>query len=218
MNTQGVVELQGIHFKYPGSDREQLRDFSMAAQAGQCTALLGPSGCAKSTVLRLIAGLERAHKGTITIGEQILSGPSSHIPPEKRGVGMVFQDYGLFPHMTVRKNVSYGLHGLARNQREDRVRETLALVGLEDLATRYPHQLSGGQQQRVALARALAPYPRVLLLDEPFSNLDADLKTQVRSELGVVLQKAGVTSILVTHDVADAEALAHSIVRMKAPD
>lgn len=210
------VQLQDLTFQYPDTAAAQLVDFNLQVPAGSCLALLGASGCAKTTVLRLIAGLERPKSGTITIGGKMVAGPGVFIPAERRHLGLVFQDYALFPHLSVAKNVAYGLFNTPRATRAARVKELLALVELSEYASRYPWQLSGGQQQRVALARALAPNPQVLLLDEPFSNLDSDLRAAVRTEVRDIIAATGVTAILVTHDEADAAALAERTVVMSA--
>ena len=186
------------------------------AERGEFVALLGPSGCGKTTVLRLIAGFEQLDAGTIKVGERTVAearphGPSWGLPPEQRRVGMVFQDYALFPHLSVRRNVAFGL---ARDGRERRVDEALAMVGLAGLGDRMPAQLSGGQQQRVALARALAPGPDVVLLDEPFSNLDVELRATVRAEVRQILAAAGATAVLVTHDQEEALSLADRVAVM----
>ncbi len=207
--------LTDIEFAYPGSAAPQLSQFSMRVEHGSCTALIGPSGCAKTTVLRIIAGLEIPASGSVVLGEKILSAKGVFISPEERNIGLVFQDYALFPHLTVSANVAYGLHKIARSERKERINEVLALVGLTDYKKRYPYQLSGGQQQRVALARALAPRPSFLLLDEPFSNLDAELRVTMRNEIKILLNKANITSLLVTHDIADARVLADTIVEMQ---
>ena len=169
---------------------------------GEILALLGPSGCGKTTILRLIAGFEVPDSGSIDVAGQTVAGPGTYTPPERRHIGMVFQDYALFPHLTVVENVAYGLPKGRR--RDARVRMVLSLVGLLDLQSRMPHELSGGEQQRVALARALAPDPAIVLLDEPFSNLDAKLRQQVREEVKEVLQLSGATAIFVTHDQEEA--------------
>ena len=169
---------------------------------GEILALVGPSGCGKTTVLRLIAGFETPDAGQIEIGNRWMSGPEISLPPEQRRVGMVFQDYALFPHLTVDENIAYGLK--RDQERAGRVQELLALVGLSGLERRMPHELSGGQQQRVALARALAPRPEVLLLDEPFSNLDAGQRVRVREEVRDILKVSQATAILVTHDQEEA--------------
>jgi len=179
---------------------------------GEFVALLGPSGCGKTTLLRLIAGFEAPDEGAVRVGERHVAGPA-WVPPERRRVGMVFQDYALFPHLTVARNVGYGL---ARRDRASRVREALALVGLDGLEDRYPHELSGGQQQRVALARALAPEPEVVLLDEPWSNIDPVLRDSMRDELAGILRATGATVLLVTHEQEEAFSLADRVALMRA--
>ena len=182
---------------------------------GQVLALLGPSGCGKTTILRLIAGFEVPDEGTVTVDGQVVVGNGTFAEPEKRRVGLVFQDYALFPHLTVAGNVAFGLpRGLKDSLGKKRVDDLLALVGLEGLGDRYPHQLSGGQQQRVALARALAPEPALLLFDEPFSNLDAGLRARVRAEVRQILALAGTSAIFVTHDQDEALSLADEVAVM----
>ncbi|HEV3478157.1 MAG TPA: ABC transporter ATP-binding protein [Gaiellaceae bacterium] len=183
----------------------------LCVERGEFVALLGPSGCGKTTLLRLIAGFERPDRGEIAIGGRPVAG-SSWLPPERRRVGMVFQDYALFPHLTVAANVAFGLE---RSNRAARVRETLELVGLDGHGERYPHELSGGQQQRVALARALAPEPQVVLLDEPWSNIDALRRASMRNEIARILRTVGVTAVLVTHDREEAFSLADRIAVMR---
>jgi iron(III) transport system ATP-binding protein len=184
---------------------------SLTVEAGRIFALLGPSGCGKTTTLRLIAGFETPDRGSIEIRGQPMSVPGRAVPPEARGVGMVFQDYALFPHLGVGDNVAFGLGRLDRPARARRVAEVLELVGLGGLAERYPHELSGGQQQRVALARALAPAPALICLDEPFSNLDADLRAVMREEIGKILRLTGTTAVFVTHDQQEAFTLADAV-------
>jgi len=178
-----------------------VEEFDIEVKRGQILALVGPSGCGKTTVLRMIAGLEVLDTGRIEIGGQVVASNERHSGPDKRSVGIVFQDYALFPHMTVKANVGYGLD---RKGREERVQEVLELVGLNGLGERLPSELSGGQQQRVALARTLALRPDVLLLDEPFSNLDAGLRERVRAEIRDILKAAGTTTVFVTHDQQEA--------------
>jgi iron(III) transport system ATP-binding protein len=178
-----------------------VEEFDIEVKRGQILALVGPSGCGKTTVLRMIAGLEVLDTGRIEIGGQVVASNERHSGPDKRSVGIVFQDYALFPHMTVKANVGYGLD---REGREERVQEVLELVGLNGLGERLPSELSGGQQQRVALARTLALRPDVLLLDEPFSNLDAGLRERVRAEIRDILKAAGTTTVFVTHDQQEA--------------
>lgn len=191
-----------------------LNQFDLALERGGLLALLGPSGCGKTTALRLTAGFERPDEGTVEIGGRLVAGPSTDVPPEKRRVGMVFQDHALFPHLTVAGNVAFGLpRGRKRKARTEAV---LSLVGLTGLESRLPHELSGGQQQRVALARALAPEPEVLLLDEPFANLDAGLRAQVRSEVKQILRAAGTTALFVTHDQEEALFMGDQVAVMNA--
>ncbi|HEX6238712.1 MAG TPA: ABC transporter ATP-binding protein [Acidimicrobiales bacterium] len=205
-----VIEVQGASKCFGALqvlDRVDLR-----VAPGTVVALLGPSGCGKTTLLRTIAGLERPDAGEVRIGERVVAGPSVHVPPERRRVGMVFQDWALFPHLTVAQNVGYGL---PRGHRAGpRVDEALAMVGLAGLGDRSPTTLSGGQQQRVALARALAPQPGVLLLDEPFSNLDTALRAQVRTEVHQLLAELRVTTVFVTHDQEEAFVLGDEVAVM----
>ncbi|WP_308424829.1 ABC transporter ATP-binding protein [Deinococcus aerophilus] len=189
-------------------------DLNLQVAPGELLTLLGPSGCGKTTTLRLIAGLEEPDGGEVWIDGRNMTAPFQ--PPERRGVGLVFQDYALFPHLSVLDNVLFGLRRLPRAERLPRARETLSLVGLTVFESRMPHQLSGGQQQRVALARALAPRPRLLLLDEPFSNLDAQLRHATRQEVRTILRRSGVAAILVTHDQEEALAFSDRIALMRA--
>ncbi len=188
-----------------------VHSLSFRLEQGAIGCLLGPSGCGKTTVLRLVAGFEAVSTGEILIDGNVVSAPGQTLPPERRQVGMVFQDYALFPHLTVEKNIAFGLHRWPPDARASRVRELLELVGLKDHARLYPHQLSGGQQQRVALARALAPKPELLLLDEPFSNLDVELRERLGLELRQILKHENMTAILVTHDQQEAFAMADEI-------
>jgi len=190
-----------------------LRDATFTLNTGEFLTLLGPSGCGKTTTLRLIAGFEPPDTGRIQILGREVTAPHLNLPPEQRGVGMVFQDYALFPHLNVMDNVGFGLRGDKKIKRA-RVDEMLALVGLQAFADRMPGALSGGQQQRVALARALAPQPDLLLLDEPFSHLDAALRAQVRGELRTILRQAGVSAVFVTHDQEEALSLSDWVVVM----
>ena len=204
-----AVRLTGVGRSY--GPVAAARDVNLEVARGEVLALLGPSGCGKTTTLRLIAGFEAPDAGTVEVGGRTVAGPGIHIPPEKRRVGMVFQDYALFPHLTVSQNVAYGLPGA---KRKGRVEDVLDLAHLEGLGGRMPHELSGGQQQRVALARALAPGPEVVLLDEPFSNLDAALRVRVRAEMRDILADAGATAIFVTHDQEEALSLADEVAVM----
>lgn len=178
--------------------------------------LLGSSGCGKTTLLRLAAGLERPETGEIWINGALAAGENAWIPPEHRQIGMVFQDYALFPHLTAAQNIAFALNGMRGRERAERIADMLALVGLEGFADRYPYQLSGGQQQRVALARALAPAPLIILLDEPFSNLDAALRKTMREEVRRILTEAGATAIFVTHDQEEAMRIGDEIAVMHA--
>jgi len=208
-----IVEIEGLTFSFSRKEIPIINNFSFSMEKGEVVGILGQSGSGKSTLLRLISGLEMPMKGTIKIAGTTVVSEGVFIHPEERGVGMVFQDYALFPHMTVKDNILFGLSRLPRKQRKSRVDEMLELVQMESFEKRYPHELSGGQQQRIALARALAPKPNILLMDEPFSNLDADLKESIREELGLILKKADMTCIMVTHDRKDVEAICdYSIV------
>ncbi|RFU62250.1 ABC transporter ATP-binding protein [Peribacillus saganii] len=209
------VQLKNVSFHYKNTKELTIQNFSLAIEKGEIVSILGKSGSGKSTILRLIAGLEIPFSGSIHINESIMADDKQFIQPEKRGVGMVFQDYALFPHMTVAENIKFGLKKMSRIQKKERLDEVLALVGLKEYVKRYPYELSGGQQQRVALARAIAPNPSVLLFDEPFSNLDAELQIKIRDELRTILKQTGITSIFVTHDKMDARALADRVVVME---
>jgi iron(III) transport system ATP-binding protein len=197
-------------------NRAVLDGVSIDLAAGEVFTLIGPSGSGKSTLLRVIAGLERPAAGRVTIDGVEVAGPSTFVEPERRGVGMVFQDYALFPHLTVAANVGYGLRRASRGDAQRRVHELLDRVGLASRASAYPHMLSGGERQRVALVRALAPAPDVLLLDEPFCSLDASLRKQVRADTVQVLREAGATVVLVTHDPGDAVEAAGRVAMMQA--
>lgn len=210
--------IQSLTFRYRGQKQPLLHNVSMQLDQGERVALLGPSGRGKTTLLRLIAGLEKPESGTIILGKRILTDERTFIPPEARRIGMVFQDYALFPHLTVFENVAFGLFRLSRRERQKRTEEVLSLVQLEDYAHRYPHELSGGQEQRVALARTIAPRPELILLDEPFSNLDPSLRTSLRQALRTLLEKEQITAILVTHDLGDAQAVAHRTVALTPQD
>jgi len=207
-------EVKNLTFGYASGNGSVIRDFSLQMEQGEVVGLLGNSGCGKSTLLRLIAGLESPKSGRIQIDGKVLVDQGQFVEPEQRGIGMIFQDYALFPHLTVEQNILFGLHRLSKAERLVRLQEMLALVQLEGYGKRYPHELSGGQQQRVAFARALAPRPAILLMDEPFSNLDAELKTKIRDDLKRMLRAAKMTSILVTHDKADGETICDRIIRM----
>jgi iron(III) transport system ATP-binding protein len=200
-----------VGFDGEGGRRQVLDRLTFALAGGEIGCLLGSSGCGKTTALRAVAGFVRPDAGTIRIGSDVVTTPTAMLPPERRGVGVVFQDYALFPHLSVADNVGFGLRRTRGAQRRRRVDDMLALVGLPDARHRFPHELSGGQQQRVALARALAPTPALLLLDEPFSNLDPDLRETLAAELRDILKGHGTTTLMVTHDQYEAFALADTV-------
>ena len=208
--TSSVLELRYVSCAYE-SGRPAVQGISFAAREGEILCLLGPSGCGKTTILRAIAGFEPVCSGQLFLSGQLVSSPDMMIPTENRRVGMVFQEYALFPHLRVQDNIAFGLHHLARSERAVRVQEMLRLTGLEGFERRYPHELSGGQQQRVALSRALVQNPVVLLLDEPFSNLDPDMAGRMRQELHDLLRRTRTTTVLVTHDHDEAFAMADRI-------
>jgi iron(III) transport system ATP-binding protein len=233
MASESLIVLESVVKRFPGAF--VLGPITLDVKKGELVAVLGPSGCGKTTLLRLIAGFERPDEGSIVIEGRIVAGRSQWVEPEDRQVGMVFQDYALFPHLTVAQNVSFGmkfrpnplspfpkreggtpLPVSGRGRGRGLVRELLQLVGLAGFEDRYPHELSGGEQQRVALARALAANPRVLLLDEPFSNLDADLRPKMRAELKILLHRLNCTTIFVTHDQEEAFELADRIAVLHA--
>ena len=203
------LEVRDVSVAY--GDHRVVRDANFVLESGIIGCLLGPSGCGKTTLLRAIAGFEPVCQGEILIRSRRVSAPGRTLAPEARRVGMVFQDFALFPHLSVEGNVAFGLRGLSSRGRQARVSELLELVGLAPYARHYPHQLSGGMQQRVALARAMAPRPEILLLDEPFSSMDATLREQLAREVRDVLRREGVTAILVTHDQLEAFAMADQI-------
>jgi iron(III) transport system ATP-binding protein len=207
-----IIKLRNVVKSYDST--KAVNGISFHVEKGEIFAILGPSGCGKTSTLRLIAGFEKPDTGKIIINETPVAGGAAFIPPERRGVGMVSQDYALFPHLNVQKNIAFGLRGLDKVQREEIVGNMLKFVGLKKFAKRYPHQLSGGQQQRTALARALAPCPVVVLLDEPFSNLDTDMRVRMRDEMKEILTKAKTTAVLVTHDQEEAFVIADRIAVM----
>lgn len=208
-----ALQIQDLRLAYDGPQKTVtvVDSFSLSLEAASIGCLLGPSGCGKTTVLRAIAGFEPARAGRIQLGETVLSGPGIHLPPEKRRVGMMFQEYALFPHLTAAQNVGFGLRRLPRSEQQRRVAELLALVGLADAGARHPHELSGGQQQRIALARALAPSPALLLFDEPFSNLDGAMRERLSAEVRDILKQARQTALLVTHNHVEAQTMADRI-------
>ncbi len=205
----GTLEINHVSQSYGA--RDVLKDISFRLGDGTIACLLGASGCGKTTVLRCIAGFESVAAGEISINNVVMSRPSFSVPPEARRIGMVFQDYALFPHLTVARNVAFGLHNVTIDARTTRVAEMLEVVGLAAMGNRYPHELSGGQQQRVALARALAPRPALMLLDEPFSNLDVEMRERLSIEVRDILKSQHTTTILVTHDQNEAFTFADEI-------
>ena len=209
-----ILQIQTLTKGFNAKEGKVIDAIDVRIQKGAVVSLLGESGSGKTPLARLIAGLEVPDSGEIILDGETVSNSSTFIVPQERQVGMVFQDYALFPHMTVLKNVGYGLPNTS--EKNQRVLEMLALVNLQDLGHRYPHQLSGGQQQRVALARALAAEPKLLLLDEPFSNLDASLKRHLRSEVFQIIRKSNVTAIFLTHDTQDAMAVSDTVIVLQS--
>lgn len=208
-----ALALESVTHRY--GRRVAVSELSLALEPGEIVCLVGPSGCGKSTLLRLAAGLEPLQTGAVRVAGRMVARAGGGEPPERRGIGLVFQDYALFPHLNVLDNVRFGLRGLDRRAQADRARAVLALVGMAERAEAFPHMLSGGQQQRVALARALAPRPAVLLLDEPFSGLDATLRQQVRAETLAILKRERVATLLVTHDPEEAMFLGDRLAVMQ---
>ncbi len=206
-----VLELRNISKTYPGSACKAVDNVSLEVEKGHILALVGESGSGKTTLLRTIAGLEHPDEGLLVLSGNVISEGKKAVPAYQRNIGMVFQDYALFPHMTIAANVGFGLKGKSAAEKQKIIEETLALTGLDEDLGKYPHQLSGGQQQRVALARALAPKPSILLLDEPFSNLDTVLHERVREDLRKIVKATGITTILVTHHTRDALSMADKV-------
>ncbi|MGX1915075.1 ABC transporter ATP-binding protein [Streptomyces phaeochromogenes] len=203
MNRTNALHIEGLTKSY-GAGESILRGLELTVPAGALAAVLGPSGCGKTTMLRIVAGFLRADEGTVRLGDRLLSGPGVHLPPERRRIGIVPQEGALFPHLSVARNVAFGLTGVDRAERRRRTGEMLEMVGLAGYGDRMPHELSGGQQQRVALARALAPRPQLVLLDEPFNALDSALRAGVRADVRAALRATGATAALVTHDQQEA--------------
>ncbi len=208
------INIQNLHFHYE-KNHPIFKGCSLSIHQGELVAILGLSGSGKSTLLRLIAGLEKPSSGTIIMNEMTLSSFNTFVDPSKRKIGMVFQDYALFPHLSVYENVAYGLFKLKQNEKEPIIHDMLQTVGLLDKKDYYPHELSGGQQQRVALARSLVANPKVLLLDEPFSNLDTELRAQIRKDLKTILAERNITGIFATHDLSDAKDIADRMFILK---
>ncbi len=211
--------MKGLHvigLTHAFGDHRVLDNVSMIIPAGELVCLLGPSGCGKTTILRLAAGLDPVQVGTIVVDDEVVAAEDRHVPAEQRRVGLMFQDYALFPHLNVIENVTFGLTGMAGGKAKARAQDKLDQVGMVDQARKYPHMLSGGQQQRVALARALAPNPKFLLLDEPFSGLDTNLRARIREQTLAVLKDAGIATLMVTHDPEEAMFMADRIKIMGA--
>ncbi len=211
MHNIPTLALNRLSIQYPGQNFYAIQEVEFSLQHGEIACLLGPSGCGKTTLMRAIAGFLQPSAGEVYLAGQLASQAGWSLPPEKRNVGMVFQDYALFPHLTVEKNIQFGLHKTKHDFKTKRCQELLEMVGLAALGQRYPHELSGGQQQRVALARALAPNPTLILLDEPFSNLDVSLKERLTHEVREILKTEKMSAILVTHDQNEAFAMADTI-------
>jgi iron(III) transport system ATP-binding protein len=207
------VRLRGISKSF--GEVRAVREVNLEIERGELVAVLGPSGCGKTTLLRTIAGFERPDAGCVVVGDAVVAGPGRFVPPEKRRIGMVFQDYALFPHLTVEANIAFGLASRPRDERDVLTRRTLELVGLQHKAESHPHELSGGERQRVALARALAPEPALVLLDEPFSSLDATLRAGLRREVELILRDAEATVLLVTHDQEEALSIGDRLAVMR---
>lgn len=219
MGQSVILHLESVSKQFSRTATPAVQNVTLTLYQGDILGLLGPSGCGKTTLLRMIAGFESPQTGAVTIDRRVVAGIHDWVPPEKRDVGMVFQDYALFPHLTVAKNIAFGLHNSGKKSSSEinqLVADALELVGLSGLENRYPHQLSGGQQQRVALARALAPSPALVLLDEPLSNLDVQVRIRLRQELRDILKSAGASGIFVTHDQEEAMAISDRVAVMRA--
>lgn len=211
---QPLLRISNITKRFAHNLPPVVEDLSFEVYSGEIFALLGPSGCGKTTTLRLIAGFERADAGEICVNGQCFEGAKIHLPPEARGVGIVFQEYALFPHLDVSQNVAFGLKKLPAKLRDERVMTVLDMVGMTPFKNRKPYELSGGQQQRVALARSIAPSPKLILLDEPFSNLDAGMRHSTREEIRTLLKEAGMSAVFVTHDQEEALCFADRLAVM----
>lgn len=206
-----ILELKNTGKKFPDATDWAVKDFNLEVQKGEIVALLGESGCGKTTLLRMIAGFETPTSGTILLNDEVIAGDGILMEPQQRQVGIVFQDYALFPHKTVWENIIFGLFKYTKEVAADKARHIINLSGLDGLEKRYPHQLSGGQKQRVALARAMAPEPRIILFDEPFSNIDSLRKNQMRDDIRDIIKQTGSTAIFVTHDTKDVLAMADKV-------
>ncbi|MEF9951972.1 MAG: ABC transporter ATP-binding protein [Clostridium sp.] len=210
-----MFKVENLSFRYENAKENSIKNISFSVNQGEIVSILGESGSGKSTILRIIAGLEDSVEGQITIDNRVVNSQDVFVDPSKRGVSMVFQDYALFPHMTVKDNVGFGLKKLPRDEREKIIDECLTLVRMNEYKSRYPHELSGGQMQRIAIARAVAVKPRLLLLDEPFSNLDNNLQVSIRRELEEIIRSSGVTCLFVTHDINDAKEISNKIITIE---
>ena len=210
-----ILSIKNLWKYYDNEAQPAVRDFSLEVEQGEMVAILGESGCGKTTILRMITGFEVQSRGSIRINGKTVCSDRLFVEPENRGVGIVFQDYALFPHKTVLENIGFGLFHLPRKQREEKVLSVMRMSGLEGLEKRYPHQLSGGQKQRVALARALAPEPKLILFDEPFSNIDTMRKHRIREDIQDIIRKTESTAIFVTHDTKDVLAIADRVSVLK---
>ncbi len=206
-----ILQLQNLGKRYKGSKEWAVKDFNLTVRKGEINALLGESGCGKTTLLRLIAGFEVPSSGSVVLNRQTVAGEGKFVSPQKRKVGIVFQDYALFPHQTVWENIMFGLFKSDKKTASDKTNQALQLTGLQGLEKRYPHQLSGGQKQRVALARAMAPQPELILFDEPFSNIDSMRKNQMRDDIFNIIKKTQTTSVFVTHEPKDVLAISDAI-------
>ena len=206
------LKIKNLSFSYPKCQEQLIDKFGMEMEKGEIVALLGDSGCGKSTVLRLLCGLEEPKSGEIFLDDEQIFGQGRNVAAENRQIGMIFQDYALFPHLSVVGNVQFGISSASRREKRKKALKLLAAVHMEEHAHKPPHQCSGGQQQRIAIARAMAANPKLLLLDEPFSNLDARLRAKVRHEVKKIIKDNGISAILVTHDMEDVEAVADRYV------
>jgi iron(III) transport system ATP-binding protein len=217
MEQSTILYLDRITKQFSAHSIPAVDNVNLRLEQGDLLGLLGPSGCGKTTLLRIIAGFEEPSSGTVELAGRMVAGKGCRVPPEQRNTGMVFQDYALFPHLTIGENIAFGLQrkGLTKEQIKQRIGEVISLVGLTELEKRYPHELSGGQQQRVALARALAPQPALILLDEPLSNLDVQVRQHLRHEIRHILKAAGTSAIFVTHDQEEALAISDKIGVMR---
>lgn len=210
-----ILKISNLSKKFPGAGEHAVKDFNLEVEQGEIIALLGESGCGKTTILRMISGFEMPNRGEIFLHNKVVCSDKVFVEPEQRGVGIVFQDYALFPHKTVEENINFGLYKFDKKLVRQKTEKIMKLSGLTGLEKRYPHQLSGGQKQRVALARALAPEPRIILFDEPFSNLDSMRKNQMRDEIRNIIHKTGSTGIFVTHDTKDVLAIADRVAVLR---